>query len=100
MLQSVRECCRVLQSVTECNRVLQSFTECYRVLQSVTEFYRVLQSITNLAHLPGPIFGLVLTNVKKFSHIRAITVLVSHSLSRSVPVRCLFVNMNNVFSDR
>ena len=38
--------------------MLQSVTEYYRVLQSVTECYRVLQSI-NLAHLLGPIFGLV-----------------------------------------
>ena len=32
-----------------------------RVLQSITEYYKVLQSITktNLAHLLGPIFGLV-----------------------------------------
>ena len=51
MLQSVTECYRVLQSVTECYRVLQSATECYRVEQSFTE--------TNLAHLLGPIFGLV-----------------------------------------
>ena len=49
-----------LQSI----RVLHSVTEYYRVLQSITEYYRVLQSITsitktNLAHLLGPIFGLV-----------------------------------------
>ena len=52
-MQSITECYRVLQqSVTaECHRVLQSVTECHRVLQSVTE--------TNLAHLRGPIFGLV-----------------------------------------
>ena len=38
--------------------MLQSVTE---VLQSITDYYRVLQSITetNLAHLLGPIFGLV-----------------------------------------
>ena len=41
----------MLQSVTECNKMLQSVTECYRVLQSSTK--------TNLAHLLGPIFGLV-----------------------------------------
>ena len=38
--------------------VIGKVTEYYRVLQSVTECYRVLQSI-NLAHLLGPIFGLV-----------------------------------------
>ena len=59
MLQSVTGYYRVLQSVTKCYRVLQSVAECYRVLQSVTKCYRVLQSI-NLAHLLGPIFGLVL----------------------------------------
>ena len=60
MLQSVTQCYRVLQSATE-YRVLQSVIECYRVLQSFTEYYRVLQSITktNLAHLLGPLFGLV-----------------------------------------
>ena len=64
MLQSVTECYRVLQSVTECYRVLQSVAECYRVyrvLQSVTECYRVF-----LAHLLGPISGLV-TNTILFS---------------------------------
>ena len=64
-VQSGTECYRVLQSVTECYRVLQSVIECYRVIQSVTEWYRVLQSVTEcyrvfLAHLLGPIFGLVL----------------------------------------
>ena len=44
-----------IKSITVCYRVLQSVTECYRVLQSVTEYYRVF-----LAHLLGPIFGLVL----------------------------------------
>ena len=44
----------MLQSITECCRVLQSITEYYRVLQSITEYYRVF-----LAHLLGPIFGLV-----------------------------------------
>ena len=42
--------------------MLQSITQYYIVLlQSVTECYRVLESITktNLAHLLGPIFGLV-----------------------------------------
>ena len=41
--------------------MLQSVTEWYRVLQNITEYYRVLQNITktNLAHLLGPIFGLV-----------------------------------------
>ena len=53
----------MLQSITELYRVLQGIAENYRVLQSVTECYRVLQSTTktntNLAHLLGPIFGLV-----------------------------------------
>ena len=42
----------------------QSFTQNYRVLQSITEYYRVFQSITktNIAHLLGPIFGLVYFN--------------------------------------
>ena len=41
--------------------MLESVTEYYRVLQSITEYCKVLQSITetNLAHLLGPIFGLV-----------------------------------------
>ena len=61
LLQNIAEYCRVLQSVAECYRVLQSITEYCRVVQSNTEYYRVLQSITktNLAHLLGPIFGLV-----------------------------------------
>ena len=61
VLQSVRECYKVLQSVTGCYRVLQNVTECNRMLLIVTECYRVLQSNTktNLAHLLGPIFGLV-----------------------------------------
>ena len=57
----------MLQSITEL-RVLQSITEYYRVVQSITEYYyRVLQSITktNLAHLLGPIFGLVFTGPPK-----------------------------------
>ena len=54
MLESVTVCYRVLQSVREYDRVWQSMTEYYRVLQSITEFYRVF-----LAHLLGPIFGLV-----------------------------------------
>ena len=45
----------MLQSVIEYYRVLQSIAEYYRVLQNVTEYYRVF-----LAHLLGPIFGLVL----------------------------------------
>ena len=56
VLQNIAEYCRVLQSVTECYRVLQIVTECYKVLQSVTECYRVF-----LAHLLGPISGLVFT---------------------------------------
>ena len=54
VLENVAEFCRVLQSVTECHKVLQSVTKSYRVLQSVREYYRVF-----LAHLLGPIFGLV-----------------------------------------
>ena len=54
-LKSIRKYQRALMSVTEYNRVLQSVAECCRVLQSVTECYRVF-----LAHLLGPIFGLVL----------------------------------------
>ena len=34
--------------------MLQSVTEYYRVLQNITEYYRMF-----LAHLLGPIFGLV-----------------------------------------
>ena len=44
----------MLQSVIEYYRVLQSIAEYYRVLQNITEYYRVF-----LAHLIGPIFGLV-----------------------------------------
>ena len=49
-------------------RVLESSTECYRVLQIITEYKRVLQNITEcysvfLAHLLGPIFGLVLSEI-------------------------------------
>ena len=63
-VQSGTECYRVLQSVTECYRVLQSVIECNRVLQSIAKYYRVLQNIIEhyrvfLAHLLGPIFGLV-----------------------------------------
>ena len=52
----------MLQSITEYYRVLQSIAEYCTVLQSITEYYKVLQCIikTNLAHLLGPIFGLVL----------------------------------------
>ena len=46
----------MLQSVIEYYRVLQSIAEYYRVLQNITKYYRVF-----LAHLLGPIFGLVLT---------------------------------------
>ena len=52
VLQSVTECYRVKQSVTECYRLLQSISN--RVLQNITEYYRVF-----LAHLLGPIFGLI-----------------------------------------
>ena len=66
MLQSVTECYRLLQTVTEQHRVIESITDNCRVLQNVIECYsRVLQSVTEcyrvfLAHLLGPIFGLVL----------------------------------------
>ena len=50
MLQSVTES----KSVAEYYRVSQIIAEYYRMLQSVTECYRVY-----LAHLLGPIFGLV-----------------------------------------
>ena len=61
VLQSETESYRVLKSISEYYRVLQSITEYYRVLQTITNYYRVVQSITstNLAHLLGPIFGLV-----------------------------------------
>ena len=54
----------MVNGVTECNRVLQSVTEYYRVFQSITEYHIVLQSVAEyhrvfLAHLLGPIFGLV-----------------------------------------
>ena len=65
VLQNITEYNRVLQSIKEYYRVLHSITEYYRVLQSITEYYRILQSITEcyrvfLAHLLGPISGLVL----------------------------------------
>merc|ERR1711978_114086 len=52
---------RVCKSMPEYCRVLQSIAEYCRVLQSIAEYCRLLQSITktNLAHLLGPIFGLV-----------------------------------------
>ena len=62
VLQSITEYYRALQCITEYNKVLQSITECYRVLQSIAKYYKVLQSITktNLAHLLGPILGLLM----------------------------------------
>ena len=63
MVQSLTECYRVSQNVTKCYRVLQSDTEYYRVLQNITEYYRGF-----LAHLLGPIFGLVL-HAQLFAHI-------------------------------
>ena len=64
-MQSITEYYIALQSITEYYRGLQSITEYYRVLQSITEYYKVLQSITetNLAHLLGPIFGLVFYSI-------------------------------------
>ena len=44
----------MLQGVIEYYRVLQSIAKYYRVLQNIREYYRVF-----LAHLLGPIFGLV-----------------------------------------
>ena len=44
----------MLQSVIEYYRVLQSIAKYYRLLQKIAEYYRVF-----LAHLLGPIFGLV-----------------------------------------
>ena len=44
-------------------RVLKSITECYRVLQNITEYYSVF-----IAHLLGPIFGLVLTGPPDFQN--------------------------------
>ena len=49
----------MLQSVTEYYRVLQSITENSRVLQNIKEYYRVF-----LAHLLGPISGLVFCDPK------------------------------------
>ena len=43
----------MLQSVKECYRVLQSITEYCRVLQSITEYNRVSQSVTVLQKLHG-----------------------------------------------
>ena len=51
----------MLESVTECYRVLQSITENSRVLQNIKEYYRVF-----LAHLLGPISGLVSIKNMKF----------------------------------
>ena len=46
MYQSIAEYCRVLESIAEYCRVLQSFAS-------------ITTTKTNLAHLLGPIFGLV-----------------------------------------
>ena len=51
----------MLQSVIEYYRVLQSIAKYYRVLQNIREYYRVF-----LAHLLGPIFGLVYIFVSVF----------------------------------
>ena len=53
----------MLQSVIEYYRVLQSIAKYYRVLQNITEYYRVF-----LAHLIGPIFGLVDIETKALSN--------------------------------
>ena len=65
VLKRIAEYCSVPQSITEYYRALQSITEYYKLLPSITDYYRVLQSTTEyyrvfLAHLLGPIFGLVL----------------------------------------
>ena len=69
MLQSVTELDTVLQRIRECYTVLQSVRvlECYRMLHNIK---KVLQSITktNLAHLLGPIFGLVFTQLKEVNN--------------------------------
>ena len=50
-----------LNSAIKHYKVLKSITKYYKVLQSITKYYKELQSITkiNLAHILGPIFGLV-----------------------------------------
>ena len=50
----------VEESITEYYRVLQSITEYYKLLQNITEYYRVF-----LAHLLGPISGLVYVQVQQ-----------------------------------
>ena len=60
----------MLQSVIEYYRVLQSIAKYYRVLQNITEYYRVF-----LAHLLGPIFGLVVgEKTKKYDIKLAVVV--------------------------
>ena len=71
MSQSVREYNKVKHSITKHYRLIKTITEYCRVLHSSTEYYRVLQSITktNLAHLLGPIFGLVFCKIHCVFHI-------------------------------
>ena len=80
VLQSISKYNKVSLSIKKYNKVLQSITKYYRVLQSITKYCKGLQSITkyfkidnselyykelqsitkiNLAHILGPIFGLV-----------------------------------------
>ena len=47
--------------------MLPFVTECFRVLQSVTEYYRVF-----LAHLLGPISGLVFARIVNFARVSII----------------------------
>ena len=70
VLRSITEYYRVLQGITEHYRGLQSITRYQRVLQNITKYYIVLQSIkkTNLAHLLGPIFGLVFSFREEVFH--------------------------------
>ena len=68
----------MLQSVAEFFRVLQSVAECYRVLQSITEYYRVF-----LAHLLGPISGLVLLDLLQSSAY------ITHACFRDSEIGCI-----------
>ena len=55
--------------VTSIYRLLQTSTDFYRLLQTSTDFYRQRQSAyLYLAHLLGPIFGLVLMRLYVYLH--------------------------------
>ena len=107
-LKSIREYYSVLQSVTEYSRVLESVTECYRVLQSITENSRVLQNIKEyyrvfLAHLLGPISGLVYTPpdpvIKVILHCSSpsnVTKLTQKYSNKTVTVLSLSFKVNSV----